>query len=248
MSPFFYLIQRKSCRQPLLLCYIRPMEPQKPHILAVDDDKRLRDLIAKYLTEQGFRVSSAANAAEARQQLTAFRFDLIVLDIMMPGESGLELTKSLRQENAIPILLLTAKGEAGDRIDGLEKGADDYLPKPFEPRELVLRIQSILKRARKEEEEDRYLRFGLYMFDRKNQALFQDGKALPLTRGELAVLAQLAARPGQVMTRDDFGETVSSRMLDMQIGRLRRKIEPDPHQPSIIQTVRGQGYRLQVRE
>jgi len=225
-----------------------------PHILVVDDDARLCDLIARYLGEQGFRVSTAANAAEARQKLAGFAFDLIVLDVMMPGESGLELTRSLRAKNSVPILLLTAMGESADRIGGLETGADDYLTKPFEPRELILRIQAILKRAEAQPRilaPSALLRFGPFRFEIDRRRLFRGTDPVYLTEAESAMLARLAMNVGQPVTRDELsalGESAAnaqSRLVDVQITRLRRKIEDDPKFPRYLQTVRGRGYVLQ---
>lgn len=229
------------------------MESEKPHILVVDDDRRLRDLIVKYLTDHGsFRVSSATDAADARQKLALIAFDLIVMDVMMPGESGLELTAFLRsdphhQSERVPILILTAKGEAKDRVDGLETGADDYLPKPFDPRELVLRIQSILRRApARAKPLAAYYVFGPYRFEMKSRHLYKGTQKIPLTQSESEILFQLATRSGQAIARDEFTDGASSRLLDVHIRRLRKKIEPDPHQPIFIQTVRNSGYKIET--
>ncbi|HUL06439.1 MAG TPA: response regulator [Candidatus Acidoferrum sp.] len=220
------------------------------HILVVDDDKRLRELLRKYLTEQGFRVTVATDAADARRKLEGFAFDLLVLDIMMPGESGLELTRALRQRNGVPILLLTAMGEPEDRIAGLETGADDYLAKPFEPRELVLRIRTILRRVPPETPATRHeLRFGAFSFDLERRTLRRGGQEIRLTGGEAALLAALAAAPGQPLSREALGQQSDpaggSRMVDVQMTRLRRKLETDPRFPRYLQTVRGRGYMLQ---
>ena len=238
-----------------------PAEP--PHILVVDDDKRLRELLRKYLSEQGFRVTVAADAADARRKLAGLAFDLIVLDIMMPGESGLDLTRSLRKDNTVPILLLTAMGEAADRIAGLEGGADDYLPKPFEPRELVLRIRTILRRVPPPEPAaaaGREVRFGPFAFDLERRLLRRAGQEIRLTAGEAELLSALASAPGQILSRESLGQRIrpgqgdgaasdsaaGSRMIDVQMTRLRRKIEPDPRFPRHLQTVRGRGYMLQT--
>ncbi len=221
---------------------------EPPHILVVDDDKRLRELLRKYLAEQGFRVTVAADAGDARRRLDGLAFDLLVLDIMMPGESGLELTRALRAKNPVPILLLTAMGEAEDRIAGLETGADDYLPKPFEPRELVLRIRTILRRAAVEPAERRELRFGGFSFDLERRFLRHGTRDIRLTAGEAALLAALAGAPGRALSRDELGQSDpagGSRMVDVQMTRLRRKIEADPRFPRYLQTVRGRGYMLQ---
>jgi two-component system phosphate regulon response regulator OmpR len=223
---------------------------EPPHILVVDDDKRLRELLRKYLADQGFRVTVATDAADARRKLEGLAFDLIVLDIMMPGESGLELTRALRQKNGVPILLLTAMGEADDRIAGLETGADDYLAKPFEPRELVLRINNILRRVPAEPVTTRReLRFGGFSFDLDRRSLRRGSQEIRLTAGEAELLAALAASPGQALSREQLGQqsdpTGGSRMVDVQMTRLRRKIESDPRFPRYLQTVRGRGYMLQ---
>jgi two-component system phosphate regulon response regulator OmpR len=224
------------------------MEGQ-PHILVVDDDTRLRQLLNKYLTENGYLVSTAADAAQARGQLDAMTFDLIVLDVMMPGESGLALTKSLRADNSVPILLLTAMGETTDRINGLEMGADDYLTKPFEPRELLLRINSILRRsARDAPDEPRHCQFGHFIFDVARNELLNSGEAVHLTSAEAALLAVLAGSPGETLSREDLaaktGNSGNLRTVDVQITRLRKKIEEDPRLPRYLQTVRGRGYVL----
>jgi two-component system phosphate regulon response regulator OmpR len=228
------------------------MSEAQPHILVIDDDKRLRDLIARYLTEQGYRVSTAIHAADARAKLTGITFDMLVVDIMMPGESGLELTRSLRETSLVPILLLTAMGESGDRITGLETGADDYLVKPFEPRELVLRISAILKRARARTPRQTSVgavKFGAFVFELERRRLFKAGDPVHLTEAESELLFQLARRAGEAVSReelapqsaDDPGE---SRLTDVQMTRLRRKVEDDPRFPRFLQTVRGRGYIL----
>jgi two-component system phosphate regulon response regulator OmpR len=226
------------------------MTAEAPHILVVDDDKRLRELLRKYLADQGFRVTVASDAADARRKLDGLAFDLLVLDIMMPGESGLELTRALRAKNSVPILLLTAMGEAEDRIAGLETGADDYLAKPFEPRELLLRIHNILRRVPAEPAASRReLRFGGFSFDLDRRSLRRGNQDIRLTAGEAGLLAALAAAPGQALSREELGQESDpaggSRMVDVQMTRLRRKIESDPRFPRYLQTVRGRGYMLQ---
>jgi two-component system phosphate regulon response regulator OmpR len=227
--------------------------PDKPHILVVDDDTRLRELLKTFLSRNSFRVSSAKHAAEARQHLDALDFDLIVLDVMMPGQTGLDFAAELRQTNDVPILMLTAMGEPKDRIAGLEKGVDDYLAKPFEARELLLRIQNVLKRARPTAAEaptivDRKVTFGPFQFDLDLGELTQKGKRIPLTDAEIALLRALAGQLGQVLSREtlskSIGSDVNERAIDVQVTRLRRKIEPDPGFPRYLRTVRGQGYRL----
>jgi len=228
------------------------MSEAQPHILVIDDDKRLRDLIGRYLTEQGYRVTTAIHAADARAKLAGITFDLLVVDIMMPGENGLELTKSLRESSLVPILLLTAMGESNDRITGLETGADDYLVKPFEPRELVLRISAILKRAVARTERQTSVgavKFGPFVFELERRRLFKSGEPVHLTEAEAELLYQLARRAGEPVSREELApqsadEGGESRQIDVQMTRLRRKIEDDPRFPRFLQTVRGRGYML----
>ncbi|MFI5000537.1 MAG: response regulator [Reyranellales bacterium] len=230
------------------------MDPSsdKPHVLVVDDDTRLRDLLKSFLSRNGFRVTAASHAAEARQRLQSLDFDLIVLDVMMPGQTGLDFAAELRRNNDVPILMLTAMGEAKDRIAGLEKGVDDYLGKPFEPRELLLRIQSVLRRGRvaaeAPAEPERVVSFGPLQFDLELGELTQKGKRVPLTDAEIALLRAFAAHLGEVLSREalckSVGSDVNERAIDVQVTRLRRKIEPDPGFPRYLRTVRGQGYRL----
>lgn len=226
------------------------MTAEAPHILVVDDDKRLRELLRKYLAEQGFRVTVATDAGDARRKLDGLAFDLLVLDIMMPGENGLDFAHALRRDNEVPILFLTAMGEPDDRIAGLESGADDYLVKPFEPRELVLRIRTILRRLPAEAATTRReVRFGAFSFDIERRLLKRGGEEIRLTSAEAALLAALAASPGVALPRDALSQQSDpaggSRMVDVQMTRLRRKIENDPRFPRYLQTVRGRGYMLQ---
>ena len=228
------------------------MSEEQIHILVVDDDKRLRDLIGRYLTEQGYRVTTAVDAADARAKLAGITFDLLVVDIMMPGENGLDLTRSLREKTPVPILLLTAMGEANDRISGLETGADDYLVKPFEPRELVLRINAILKRAGQRAGGPTAVgavKFGAFVFEIERRRLFKAGEPIHLTDAESELLFQLARRAGEPVSREELSpqseDSAESRLIDVQMTRLRRKIEDDPRFPRFLQTVRGRGYVLQ---
>lgn len=213
------------------------------HILVVDDDERLRKLLRKYLADNGYAVTTAADAGEARQQLGAIVPDLIVLDVMMPGESGVALTKSLRAKSTVPILLLTAMGATSDRIIGLESGADDYLAKPFEPRELLLRIAGILRRAPRDEAR-RILRFGRFTFEPLRGELRKGAEIVHVTSAEAQLLALLTATPGQPLSREELaGRTgAMQRAVDVQVTRLRKKIEADPRRPRYLQTVRGRGY------
>jgi two-component system phosphate regulon response regulator OmpR len=222
----------------------------KPHILVVDDDTRLRELLRKYLSDNGHLVATAADAAEARSRMAGLAFDLIVLDVMMPGENGLSLTRHLRETgNRVPILLLTAMGEVDDRIRGLEAGADDYLSKPFEPRELLLRLGSILRRVPRDEPEPaKELRLGAFAWDIGRSELRRDGQPVHLTQAERELLAVLAEVAGQEMSREDLavrtGSSANPRTVDVQVTRLRKKIEDDPRSPRYLQTVRGIGYML----
>ncbi|HSD34947.1 MAG TPA: response regulator transcription factor [Alphaproteobacteria bacterium] len=217
------------------------------HLLVVDDDNRLRELLRRYLAEQGFRVTTAENAAAARARLASMEFDLIVLDRMMPGESGLDFAAALRRESEVPILMLTAMGEPEDRILGLESGADDYLPKPFEPRELLARIRTVLRRAPLPRAEPplREIRFGDCVFEIERQLLTRSGVPIRLTSTEAALLRALALAAGRPVSRESLSEAPGqSRTVDVQVTRLRRKIEADPKFPRYLQTVRGKGYVL----
>ena len=220
------------------------------HLLVVDDDTRIRNLLRQFLSENGFRVTVAGTAAEARRKLAGLDFDLLVLDVMMPGETGVDLTKSLRAERDVPILMLTALSETDNRITGLEAGADDYLPKPFDPRELILRINNRLRRggpATTPKVEQ--LVFGPYTFQISKRELKRGSEVLKLTDREQEILAIFAERAGETIPRHELvGEDseVGERTIDVQINRLRRKIERDPSNPVWLQTVRGIGYRLSV--
>jgi two-component system, OmpR family, phosphate regulon response regulator OmpR len=224
------------------------MSDLEPHLLVVDDDVRLRELLRRYLSERGFRVTTAADAREARANLASFAFDLVVLDVMMPEENGLELTRALRHEGRVPVLLLTAMAEPEDRINGLENGADDYLSKPFEPRELVLRIRNLLQRRPTTDPNRREIRFGGCRFDPVRGELFRGGDAIRLTAAEAGLLASLAHKAGEAVSREELslsGQFSGNvRNVDVQMTRLRRKIERDPRFPRYLQTVRGTGYVL----
>jgi two-component system, OmpR family, phosphate regulon response regulator OmpR len=218
------------------------------HILVVDDDARLRRLLQRYLTEHRYHVTTAADAAEARASLRNFAFDLMVLDVMMPGQDGISLTAELRAESDLPILLLTALGETEDRVKGLSAGADDYLVKPFDPRELLLRIATILRRVAPAAPSDQPLRFGPFAFDGASQELRRGEERIHLTDAELSLLQILAEQPGLAITRQELGQrsriSGSDRAIDTQIARLRRKLEPDPRRPRYLLTKRGEGYVL----
>lgn len=221
------------------------------HILVVDDDRRLLRLLQRYLMEQGYRVTTAEDAAQARKVMAVMAPDALVLDITMPGESGLDLTRGLREAGfSLPILLLTARGEPADRIAGLETGADDYLGKPFEPRELLLRLRAHLRHhAPLVNAAPRALRLGKLEFDAARGLLNGPDGAIHLTGGEAALLSVLTQRPGDVMSREAIAraldlDEIGERAVDVQVTRLRRRIEPDPREPRFLQTVRGKGYVL----
>ncbi len=225
------------------------MNPDLAHILVVDDDERLRELLREFLSEEGFRVTAAHSAEDARAKMGTLAFDLVVLDVMMPGESGIEFAGHLSRTSQVPILMLTAMGEAEHRIQGLEAGADDYLPKPFEPRELVLRINSILRRAAPPaiSTAPASVRLGGFVFDLAREELTDNGALVALTSAEKRLLKTLAERPGEVFSRTSLAQLLSTggeRTVDVQVNRLRRKIEPDQRLPKYLQTVRGQGYIL----
>ena len=221
-----------------------------PHLLVVDDDQRIRTLLVRYLGDHGFRVTSASDAADARQRLDGLAFDLLIVDVMMPGETGMELTQSLRRTMDVPILMLTARAETESRIEGLESGADDYLSKPFEPRELLLRINNILKRgAAPATPLIEQICFGPFIFHRKRLELKRGVETVHLTDRERQILGIFAAAPGDTMPRAALmaGDAAGGeRTVDVQINRLRRKIEVDPANPLFLQTVRGIGYRLAI--
>ncbi len=229
-------------------------EKPEAHVLVVDDDARIRGLLQKFLARNGFWVSVARDAKHARSLLGGLDFDLIVLDVMMPGETGLELTASLRETLNTPILLLTAKSDAQDRIRGLELGADDYLPKPFEPRELLLRINAILRRVPKpapKAEPPKTMHLGDVRYDLSRSELWRDGELVRLTATEAMLMRIFANRAHEAVSRIELVEELGGgvaeaqeRAVDVQIARLRRKIEADPKTPRYLQTVRGSGYML----
>jgi two-component system phosphate regulon response regulator OmpR len=225
----------------------KAIEEQSAHILVVDDDERIRTLLKRYLSENGLRVSTAGNGAEARELLGGVEFDLLILDVMMPGLSGFDLTEKIRATSNVPILLLTARGLPEDRIQGLERGADDYLSKPFEPRELLLRIGALLRRTRPIARDRQTLAFGDTTFEPGRGELRRGGGLIKLTAGELALMRVLAAKPGEAISRLALAEQTSTpmeRSIDVQITRIRKKIEDDPRTPIYLQTVRGVGYML----
>ncbi|MBL28120.1 MAG: DNA-binding response regulator [Rhodospirillaceae bacterium] len=224
------------------------MDADVSHILVVDDDQRLRELLRRYLTENGFFVDVAGDAADARVKLRSLDYDLLILDVMMPGEDGFSFTASLKEERDVPILLLTAMNEPADRVTGLERGADDYLSKPFEPRELLLRIANILRRGRRFAAQSKaVVTFGDFAFDLSRGELRRQGVFVRLTQGEAALLKVFVENLGTPISREELGarSDVGDRSVDVQVTRLRRKIENDPRNPRHLRTVRGAGYVLQ---
>jgi two-component system phosphate regulon response regulator OmpR len=218
--------------------------------MIVDDDARIRDLLQRFLGEKGYRITAAADAAEARRKMQGIRFDLLILDVMMPGENGLSLTRSLNENKSVPVILLTARSEADSRIAGLEAGADDYLAKPFDPRELVLRINNILRRnASPDAPKVEQIIFGPYNFSVPRKELRRGAEIIRLTDREQDIMMLFALRAGDTIPRHELVDAdadVGERTIDVQINRLRRKIEDDPANPVYLQTVRGIGYRLSV--
>ena len=226
------------------------IDGEAPHIMVVDDDDRLRKLLRRYLSENGYRVTTAQSAADAEAKLRGLTFDLLVLDVMMPGENGIDFTHRLRQSLPVPILLLTAMGEAEDRIAGLESGADDYLTKPFEPRELLLRIATILRRTQAVPPlvVETAVRIGAFEFHPARGELTREGESVRLTHTEAQLLTLFVSQPGVTLSRDELcrqsGIDAGGRAIDVQITRLRRKIEADPRSPRYLCTVWGEGYAL----
>lgn len=224
-----------------------PLPDNAPHILVVDDDLRIRDLLSRYLMEHGFRVTPTADAEAARAAMRGLAFDLIILDVMMPGENGISLARYLKSNSTIPICMLTARNEAGDRIEGLEIGIEDYVAKPFEPRELLLRLKNILRRGQAPPTPRDEVRMGDYMFSIGRGDLTRGAESIKLTERERDLLRHFAQRPGLPVARHELApdeSTGSERAIDVQINRLRRKIETDPSNPVYLQTVRGKGYIL----
>ncbi len=218
------------------------------HILLVDDDRRIRELLTAYLRSNGFRVTAAGNAAEARKALDGLAFDIIVLDVMMPGETGLAFASSLRTAgNTVPVLMLSARTDTSERIQGLASGSDDYLGKPFEPEELLLRLRNLLRRSQARPEKVKTVKFGECQFEMENGTLTKAGESIRLTGREKNILRLLAATPGLAVSRSQLqpeGVSDDARAIDVQINRLRQKIEDDPANPVYLQTMRGQGYCL----
>ncbi|MDA0377034.1 MAG: response regulator transcription factor [Proteobacteria bacterium] len=220
---------------------------EKKHILVVDDDDRIRELIKEYLESNDFYITTARDAEDAKNKIKLIKFDLIILDIMMPGQNGLELTKEIKLTSDQPIILLTAMGETSDRVSGLETGADDYLPKPFEPKELLLRIKNILKRIKKNKNLNPILKFGNIKVDLDKMSITSKEGDIKLNSAEKALLEIMILSVGRVFQREQISKIVKltkERAVDVMITRLRQKIEPDPKNPKYLQTVRGNGYVL----
>ena len=219
------------------------------HILVVDDDDRIRDLVKQYLEENNFLITTAIDAFDAKKKLDIIKFDILILDIMMPGKSGLSLTEEIKKTNQIPVILLTAKGEASDRIQGLETGADDYLAKPFEPKELLLRIKNILNKTKKTIIADEIL-IGNTLINLKKLHIIANNKTIKINPQEKKVLEKMLEVPGKVFSRDDIGKIINiskERTIDVMITRLRQKIEIQPKNPKYLQTIRGSGYVLWIK-
>ena len=224
------------------------MKKSKAHILIVDDDDRIRELVKQYLNDYDFLVTTANNAEDAKQKIDIIKFDLIVLDIMMPGQSGLEFTNENKKKIETPIILLTAKGEATDRIEGLEIGADDYLAKPFEPKELILRIRNILEKT-KSKNQKRVVNFSNVNIDLNKLLIIKNNKEFKINNTEKIILEKMINSPGQTCTREEIGKLINlykERSIDVIITRLRKKIEDDPKNPKYLQTIRGAGYVLWI--
>tara|TARA_B100000287_G_scaffold404064_1_gene426401 strand:+ start:452 stop:1129 length:678 start_codon:yes stop_codon:yes gene_type:complete len=224
------------------------MKKFKAHILIVDDDERIRELVKQYLEENNYLITTANSGEDAEKKINIIRFDLIILDIMMPGQSGLDFTNKNKKKIETPIILLTAKGEASDRIEGLETGADDYLAKPFEPKELLLRIKNILDKT-KLKEQKRIVNFRNINIDLNKLLIVKEGKEFKINSTEKTILEKMINSPGQTFTREEIGNLINldkERSIDVIITRLRKKIEKDPKNPKFLQTIRGEGYVLWI--
>ena len=223
------------------------MDNSKIHILIVDDDDKIRDLLKQYLKGNNFLVSTAINASDAEEKLKIVKFDLAIVDIMMPGKDGLQLTKEIREKIDLPIILLTAKGEAEDRVRGLELGAEDYLPKPFEPKELLLRIKNIIKRIKKDKHIITSIKIGKASINIKKMEILKDKKIIKINASEKILLENMISSAGKIFSREEISKITNltqERSIDVLVTRLRQKIEPDPKNPKYLQTVRGTGYVL----
>jgi two-component system phosphate regulon response regulator OmpR len=223
------------------------MDNSKIHILIIDDDEKIRDLLKQYLKNHNFFVSTAINASDAEEKLKIIKFDLAIIDIMMPGKDGLQLTKEIREKIDLPIILLTAKGEPEDRVRGLELGAEDYLPKPFEPKELLLRIKNVIKRIRKNKYVVTSIKIGIANINMKKMEIQKEKKVIKINASEKILLENMIGSAGKIFSREEISKITSltqERSIDVLVTRLRQKIEPDPKNPKYLQTVRGTGYVL----
>ena len=223
------------------------MDNSKIHILIVDDDDKIRNLLKQYLKNNNFFVSTAINASDAEEKLKIVKFDLAIVDIMMPGKDGLQLTKEIRENIDLPIILLTAKGEAEDRVRGLELGAEDYLPKPFEPKELLLRIKNVIKRIKKDNHIINVIKIGKANINIKKMEIQKDRKIIKINASEKILLENMISSAGKIFSREEISKItnlIQERSIDVLVTRLRQKIEPDPKNPKYLQTVRGTGYVL----
>ena len=223
------------------------MDNSKIHILIVDDDDKIRDLLKQYLKNNNFFVSTAINASDAEEKLKIVKFDLAIIDIMMPGKDGLQLTKEIREKIDLPIILLTAKGEPEDRVRGLELGAEDYLPKPFEPKELLLRIKNVIKRIRKNKYVITSIKIGKASINMKKMEIQKEKKVIKINASEKILLENMIGSAGKIFSREEISKITNltqERSIDVLVTRLRQKIEPDPKNPKYLQTVRGTGYVL----
>ena len=224
------------------------MENKKLHILVVDDDDRIRDLLKDYLSKNNYIISTAENAQEAKRKLELIKFDILILDVMMPGQNGFEFTKEIKKKLNVPIILLTAKGEVENRIKGLEIGADDYIGKPFEPKELILRIQNIIQKTKKSDQK-RVIQFENIKIDLNKQLIIKKNTEYKINNTEKKILEKMINNPGKTFSREDIGiltELDKERSIDVIITRLRKKIEIDPKNPKFLQTIRGAGYVLWI--
>jgi two-component system phosphate regulon response regulator OmpR len=223
------------------------MDNSKIHILIVDDDDKIRDLLKQYLKNNNFFITTAINASDAEEKLKIVKFDLAIIDIMMPGKDGLQLTKEIRDKIDLPIILLTAKGEAEDRVRGLELGAEDYLPKPFEPKELLLRIKNVIKRIKKDNHIITAIKIGKANVNIKKMEIYKDKKIIKINASEKILLENMISSAGKIFSREEISKITNltqERSIDVLVTRLRQKIEPDPKNPKYLQTVRGTGYVL----
>ena len=223
------------------------MDNSKIHILIIDDDEKIKDLLKQYLKNNNFFVSTAINASDAEEKLKIIKFDLAIIDIMMPGKDGLQLTKEIREKIDLPIILLTAKGEPEDRVRGLELGAEDYLPKPFEPKELLLRIKNVIKRIRKNKYVITSIKIGKASINMKKMEIQKEKKVIKINASEKILLENMIGSAGKIFSREEISKITNltqERSIDVLVTRLRQKIEPDPKNPKYLQTVRGTGYVL----